>query len=60
MKIPTVPDFFHKQVRKLAEKVPDQLIEEYMDKRAERGSRDKFEAAMAKVAEIEPEEYDRL
>jgi hypothetical protein len=60
MKIPTVPDFFHKQVRKLAEKVSALLTEEYIAKRAERGNRDKFEAAMAKVAETEPEEYDRL
>ncbi len=44
----------------MAEKVSALLTGEHIAKRAERGSRDKFEAAMAKVAETEPEEYDRL
>ncbi len=71
-----LPDSLHQQVRELAEKesvsinqlitlaltekVSALLTEEYIAKRAERGSRDKFEAAMAKVAETDPEEYDRL
>jgi len=33
---------------------------EYLEERAKRGDRAKFEAAMAKVADIEPEDYDRL
>jgi len=71
-----LPDSLHEQARELAEKerVPiNQLItmalaekisalmtEEYLEKRAKRGSREKFERAMAKVAKVEPEEYDRL
>ena len=71
-----LPDSLHEQARELAEKerVPiNQLItmalaekisalmtEEYLEKRAKRGSRAKFERAMAKVAKVEPEEYDRL
>jgi predicted transcriptional regulator len=71
-----LPDSLHKQVRKLAEKESvsiNQLItlalaeklsalmtEEYFEKRAKRGSRKKFERAMAKVPKVEPEEHDRL
>ena len=71
-----LPDSLHRQVRKLAEKENvsiNQLItlaltekmsalltEEYLEKRAKRGSRKKFERAMAKVPKVPPEEYDRL
>jgi predicted RNase H-like HicB family nuclease len=34
-----------------------ELYEEYL---AERGSRAKYEAVLAKVPDVEPEEYDRL
>ena len=44
----------------IAEKVSALKAEDYLAKRAARGSRTKFEAAMAKVADVEPEEYDRL
>ena len=44
----------------IAEKVSALKAEDYLAKRAARGSRAKFEAAMAKVADVEPEEYDRL
>ncbi len=44
----------------LAEKMSALMTEEYIQKRVERGNRTKFEAAMKKVAKIEPEEYDRL
>ena len=44
----------------LAEKISALMTEEYLEKRAKRGSRAKFERAMAKVAKVEPEEYDRL
>jgi len=70
-----LPDSLHKQVRKLAERESvsiNQLItlalaeklsalmtEEYLDERAKRGSRKKFERALAKVPKIAPEEYDR-
>jgi len=44
----------------LAEKISALMTEEYIQKRAERGNRTKFEQAMKKVANVEPEEYDRL
>lgn len=66
-----LPDSLHKQVRKLAERESvsiNQLItlalaeklsalmtEEYLDERAKRGSRKKFERALAKVPKIAPE-----
>lgn len=34
--------------------------EEYLSARAQRGSRAKFEAALDKVADVEPEDRDRL
>ena len=71
-----LPDSLHEQVRKLAEKESvsiNQLItlavaekisalmtEEYLEARAKRGSRKKFERAMAKVPKVTPDEYDRL
>ncbi|MGQ0602067.1 MAG: toxin-antitoxin system HicB family antitoxin [Anaerolineales bacterium] len=71
-----LPDSLHKQVRKLAEqesvsinqlitlalaeKLSALLTEEYLDKRAERGSRKKFERAMARVSKVKPEGHDRL
>ncbi len=71
-----LPDSLHKQVRKLAEKESvsiNQLItlalaeklsalatEEYLEARAKRGSRRKFERAMAKVPKVQPEKHDRL
>lgn len=44
----------------LAEKISALMTEEYLAARAERGSRDKFERAMRNVADVEPEEHDRL
>jgi hypothetical protein len=44
----------------LAEKISAMTTEEYLSERAERGSRGKFDAAMAKVADVEPDEGDRL
>jgi len=71
-----LPDSLHKQVRKLAvkesvsinqlitlalaEKVSALMTEEYLQERAKRGSRKKFERAMAKVPKVVPEEHDRL
>ncbi len=71
-----LPDSLHKQVRRLAEKESvsiNQLItlalaeklsalmtEDYLEERAKRGSRKKFKRAMAKVAKVQPEVYDRL
>jgi len=71
-----LPDSLLKQARELAEKegVPlEQLIAsalaekmaawrtvEYLKERAARGDRTKFQAAMDKVADVEPEECDRI
>ena len=44
----------------LAEKVSALMAEEYLGKRAKRGDKRKFHKAMAKVANVQPEAYDRL
>jgi hypothetical protein len=44
----------------LAEKILALITGEYLEERAKRGSRKKFERAMAKVADVEPEEHDRF
>ena len=71
-----LPDSLHKQIRELArredisinqfismaaaEKVSALLAVDYLERRAKRASRDKFEAVLAKVPDVEPEDYDRL
>ena len=71
-----LPDSLHKQIRELArregisinqfismaaaEKVSALLTVDYLERRAKRASRDKFEAVLAKVPDVEPENYDRL
>ena len=71
-----IPESIHKQVRELAkqdgtsinqfittalaEKMSALLTEDYLKQRAQRGSRKKFEKALSKVADIEPEERDKL
>jgi hypothetical protein len=44
----------------LAEKLSALLTEEYLEERARRGNRKKFQRALNKVADVEPEEEDRL
>jgi hypothetical protein len=44
----------------LAEKLSALMTEEYLESRAKRASRAKFEVAMAQVADVEPGEDDRL
>lgn len=44
----------------LAEKISALITGEYLEERAKRGSRKKFEKSMAKVADVEPEEYDKI
>ncbi len=44
----------------VAEKISALMTEEYLTERAQRGSRTKFEAALAKVTDVEPDEEDRL
>jgi hypothetical protein len=71
-----LPDSLHDAVRKLAkeesvsinqfialalaEKISALMTEDYLGERARRGSREKFERAMSKVADVEPEDKDRL
>ncbi len=44
----------------LAENLPDKIAEKYLEERAKRGNRAKYEAVLAKVPTVEPEDYDRL
>lgn len=71
-----LPDSLHKQVKELAEnegtsmnqfiaiavaeKMSALMTVEYLEERARRGSREKFDAVLEKVPEAKPEEYDRL
>ena len=71
-----LPDSLHKKVKELArqedismnqfialavaEKMSALMTVEHLKERAQRGSREKFEAVLAKVPDVEPEEYDRL
>ena len=71
-----LPDSLHERIRKLAkrdkisinqfaasalaEKISALETEEYLAKREKRGKREKFERAMAKVPEVEPDPQDHL
>jgi len=71
-----LPNYLHAQIRELAkqesvsinqlvtlavaEKISALSTDDYLAKRASRGSRNKFEQAMAKVADEEPLPYDVL
>ena len=44
----------------VAEKMAALMTESYLAERAQRGSRAKYEAALAQVPDVEPEEYDKL
>ena len=44
----------------LSEKMAALLTEEYLSKRAKRGSRKKFDLVLSKVRDIEPEDTDAL
>lgn len=44
----------------VAEKMSALMTEEYLNARAKRASRSKFEAVLTKVPDIEPEESDRI
>lgn len=44
----------------VAEKMSAQLAQEYIAERAGRASRRKFDAILAKVPDVEPEEADRI
>jgi hypothetical protein len=71
-----LPESLHKRVRQLAEmegisinqfiatavaeKMSALLTEEYLQARAARGSRSRYEAALGQVPDVEPEEHDLL
>jgi hypothetical protein len=71
-----LPESLHKQLGKLAEregisinqlittavaeKMSALMTQEYLESRAKRSSRRKFEAVLAKVPDVEPAEFDRL
>ena len=71
-----LPDSLHNRVRELAqqdgisinqfistavaEKLAALMTEEYLDKRAKRGNREKFLAVLAKVPDVPPEPGDEL
>ncbi len=62
---PVLPDPHDDHVLELAvearaEKLAAVLTEEYLRERAGRASREKFEAALSRVPDAEPEERDRL
>ena len=44
----------------VAEKMAALLTEAYLEERTKRGSRAKYEAALAQVPDVEPEPYDKL
>ena len=43
-----------------AEKLAALTTEEYLETRAKRASREKFEAALSRFPDVEPEEHERL
>ena len=71
-----LPESLHKRLKELAvregisinqfiatavaEKMAALMTEDYLQARAQRGSRTKYEAALAQVPDVEPEERDRL
>ena len=71
-----LPNSLHKHVRELAkkenisinqliatalaEKMSALMTDEYLQERAKRGSRQKFERVLAKVRDVEPIEEDKL
>jgi len=44
----------------VAERMSAQLVQEYIAERAKRASRKKFDAILARVPDVEPEEHDRI
>lgn len=71
-----LPDSLHEKVRELAkrenvsinqmitlalaEKISAMMTEEYLGERSSRASREKFDRALSKVPDVEPEEEDRM
>lgn len=44
----------------VAEKMAALMTESYLAERAKRGSRAKYDEALSRVPDVEPEEYDKL
>ncbi len=71
-----LPDSLHDKVRELAkrenvsinqmitlalaEKISAMITEEYLGERSRRGTREKFDRALSRVPDVEPEEEDRM
>jgi HicB family len=71
-----LPESLHKQIRKLAsqegisinqflstaaaEKMAALMTVDYLEERARRGSREKFEAALARLPDVAPDDFDKL
>lgn len=71
-----LPDSIHKQLSELAvkegisinqlinsavaEKMSALMTADYLDKRAKKASRKRFDEALSRVANIEPEDFDRI
>lgn len=71
-----LPDYLHNNIRELAqkegvsinqfitlavaEKMSALMTEDYLGERGKRGDRARFEAVLAKVPDVESEDYDRL
>ncbi len=71
-----IPKSYHEQLREIAdeegvsinqfvtlaiaEKIATLTTIEYLEKRAQRGSREKLLAVLDKVPDVEPEEHDKL
>ena len=71
-----IPESLHQHLRELAkqegtsinhlittavaEKISALSTEDYLQQRADRGSRDQFKETLSRVADSEPESYDKL
>jgi hypothetical protein len=71
-----LPDSLHRKIRELAskegisinqflstaaaEKLAALMTVEYLEDRARRGNREKFEAALASLPDVEPDDFDKL
>ena len=71
-----LPKYLHREIKELAEeegismnqfiataaaeKISSLRTVEYLEERAERGSREKFERVLSKVPNRKPEEHDKL
>jgi uncharacterized protein (DUF1778 family) len=71
-----LPDSLHEQIRKLAsadgisinqfistaaaEKLAALMTVDYLEERAKRGTREKFEAALQRLPDVEPVDEDKL